>query len=97
MILTFSVNPYDKKKIADAAHAYERADRMRKPSPLVPPLKERTHQLSHETMIRRSGGDFPFFVPLATIVFRTSSSAGSAASASLTSAERLRLRALDAL
>jgi amidase len=34
--------PYEEKKMIGFAYAYEQASKMRKPSPLVPPLKGET-------------------------------------------------------
>ena len=39
MTITFFGKPYDEKKIIGFAYAYEQASKLRKPSPLVPPLK----------------------------------------------------------
>ena len=39
MTITFFGKPYDEKSIIGFAYAYEQASKLRKPSPLVPPLK----------------------------------------------------------
>jgi amidase len=42
MTITFFGKPYDEKKIIGFAYAYEQASKLRKPSPLVPPLNGET-------------------------------------------------------
>jgi amidase len=39
MTITFFGRPYDERRIIGFAYAYEQASKLRKPSPLVPPLK----------------------------------------------------------
>ena len=42
MTITFFGKPYEERKVIGFAYAYEQASKMRKPSPLVPPLKGET-------------------------------------------------------
>ena len=42
MTITFFGKPYGEKAILGFAYAYEQASKLRKPSPLVPPLKGET-------------------------------------------------------
>jgi Asp-tRNA(Asn)/Glu-tRNA(Gln) amidotransferase A subunit family amidase len=42
MTITFFGKPYEEKKIIGFAYAYEQASKMRRPSPLVPPLEGET-------------------------------------------------------
>jgi amidase len=42
MTITFFGKPYEERKIIGFAYAYEQASKMRKPSPLVPPLQGET-------------------------------------------------------
>jgi amidase len=42
MTITFFGKPYEERKIIGFAYAYEQASKMRKPSPLVPPLEGET-------------------------------------------------------
>src|SRR5207253_3823640 len=51
MTLTFFGKPYEERKMIGFAYAYEQASKMRKPSPLVPPLNGETINYATEMMI----------------------------------------------